>query len=196
MRVPTVRPFSHPPCYSFSLLLSFIIISIVSFHGSWDRQPPTGYKVVAAPGSVASSGAWSPTAPLTSRTGFTDLLWNSDTTRCPTSCFRPVGLVFAAAGSLYVSSDASGEIFLVRSLSPGTTTTPTTQPTSSTSRTSTTPSPTSTAGLVPRYGQCNLFILMFRSWTDIYSRWRPRLDRWNCTFLLPVDWPHADIPCV
>ncbi|KAK7032776.1 soluble quino protein glucose dehydrogenase [Favolaschia claudopus] len=85
----------------------------VSFHGSWNRQPPTGYKVVVVPGSV-SKGAWQPTADITTQTGYTDLLWNTDAAACTNGCFRPVGLAWSAAKRLYVSSDATGEVFVLQ----------------------------------------------------------------------------------
>ncbi|KZV91846.1 soluble quino protein glucose dehydrogenase [Exidia glandulosa HHB12029] len=130
----------------------------VSFHGSWNRQPPTGYKVVVVPGSVASSGAWTPTSPLSSTTGYTDLLWNPNLNSCPTSCFRPTGLVWSPDGRrLYVASDASGEIFVL-TRNGGTTTTsgsasatPTSAPTTSIASTSTSTAPQATQ---TKYGQC------------------------------------------
>ncbi|KZV93096.1 soluble quino protein glucose dehydrogenase [Exidia glandulosa HHB12029] len=86
----------------------------VSFHGSWDRKPPTGYKVVAIPGSVSSSGAWTPKANVSSKSGYTDIMYAPDLTKCPDACFRPTGLVWNKAGTrLYVSSDATGEIVVL-----------------------------------------------------------------------------------
>ncbi|KAF7326136.1 Soluble quino protein glucose dehydrogenase [Mycena kentingensis (nom. inval.)] len=85
----------------------------VSFHGSWNRSPPTGFKVVLVPGTRTSSGAWSQSGSLTGgKAGYTDLLFNTDVTACPDACFRPVGLVWNPAGTvLYVASDGTGEIF-------------------------------------------------------------------------------------
>ncbi|KZV91095.1 soluble quino protein glucose dehydrogenase [Exidia glandulosa HHB12029] len=86
----------------------------VAFHGSWNRSPPTGYKVVAVPGAISSS-AWNPTASITSTTGYVDILTNSNVTSCPGSCFRPAGLVFNSDGTrLYVASDATGEVFMLQ----------------------------------------------------------------------------------
>ena len=42
-----------------------------------------------------------------------DVLYNKDITKCPGDCFRPAGLAFDEAGRLFVSSDATGEIYLV-----------------------------------------------------------------------------------
>ncbi|KAI0157228.1 soluble quino protein glucose dehydrogenase [Xylariaceae sp. FL1272] len=45
----------------------------VTFHGSWDRQPPTGFKVVQIPFTQLDTGAYDPVAPATSQTGYTDI---------------------------------------------------------------------------------------------------------------------------
>ena len=94
-----------------SQLLAETSPASVSFHGSWDRTPPTGYKVVKVLGSIHSS-AWSQSAALNSTTGYSDILWNTDINACPGSCFRPTGMVWNHAGTiLYVASDATGEVF-------------------------------------------------------------------------------------
>ncbi|KAH8819380.1 cellobiose dehydrogenase-like protein [Xylogone sp. PMI_703] len=88
----------------------------VSFHGSWDRSPATGYKVVKVPFSRAADGSYAPTAPSNSNSGYTDIFWNSDVTRCSTTyCFRPVGIVFNSRGRMFVTSDsaAEGELFML-----------------------------------------------------------------------------------
>ena len=71
----------------------------VAFHGSWNRQPPTGYKVVAV---TFQNGM---------PTGVEDFLtgWLTGTSRV---LGRPVGLAVAADGSLYVSDD-TGYLFHV-----------------------------------------------------------------------------------
>ncbi|EJD43586.1 soluble quino protein glucose dehydrogenase [Auricularia subglabra TFB-10046 SS5] len=121
----------------------------VSFHGSWNRQPPTGYKVVYVPGRVASDGAWSPVEAVTSNAGYLDLLWNPNINVCPTQCFRPTGLAWSPDGRrLYVASDASGEIVMLSRSETGVTSTGTTTTTTPTS-TSSAPQPTQT-----KYGQC------------------------------------------
>ncbi|KAI0871622.1 soluble quino protein glucose dehydrogenase [Hypoxylon argillaceum] len=86
----------------------------VALHGSWDRQPPTGYKVVAVPFAESPDGSFAPTAASWSIRGSIDVFYPSDETQCSSStCVRPVGLVFDAVGRLYVTSDASGEVFLL-----------------------------------------------------------------------------------
>lgn len=63
----------------------------VAFHGSWNREPPTGYKVV-----VVRFSDGRPVAVEDFATG-----WLSD----GRVLGRPVGLAFSAAGALYVSDD-------------------------------------------------------------------------------------------
>ncbi|GAC1506371.1 MAG: sorbosone dehydrogenase family protein [Ktedonobacteraceae bacterium] len=74
----------------------------IAFHGSWNRSVPTGYKVVFVPlndqGEVA--GAVQDFA--------TGWLENKATVHG-----RPVGLVVALDGSLYVSDDGAGMIYRI-----------------------------------------------------------------------------------
>ncbi|KAG9097319.1 hypothetical protein FRC07_010805 [Ceratobasidium sp. 392] len=82
--------------------------AFVSFHGSWNRDPPTGYRIVRIPFSNSS-----PTAAPDSRTGYEDLVAVPDVTKCPGGCIRPVGLAFDRLGRLFVSSDTTGEVFMI-----------------------------------------------------------------------------------
>ena len=75
-----------------------------------DRTIPSGYKV--------SSIAFSPTdgqpvSPPNSTTAYTDIFYNADQSKCAANCFRPVGMAFDRQGRLFVSSDASGEIYVL-----------------------------------------------------------------------------------
>ncbi|KAI0965788.1 soluble quino protein glucose dehydrogenase [Xylaria arbuscula] len=86
----------------------------VAMHGSWDREPPTGYKVVAVPFAQGPGGAYAPTAASWSTRGSIDVFYPPDETKCSSStCIRPVGLAFDASMRLYVTSDTSGEVFLL-----------------------------------------------------------------------------------
>ncbi|KAI1819796.1 soluble quino protein glucose dehydrogenase [Xylaria intraflava] len=86
----------------------------VAMHGSWDRQPPTGYKVVAVPFAQGPDGSYAPTAASWSNRGSIDVFYPPNEAQCSSStCIRPVGLAFDAFGRLYVTSDASGEVFLL-----------------------------------------------------------------------------------
>ncbi|KAH7383634.1 soluble quino protein glucose/sorbosone dehydrogenase [Cadophora sp. MPI-SDFR-AT-0126] len=101
----------------------------VSFHGSWDRTEPAGYKVVSLDFSNGS-----PVAESTSMTAAQDIFANPDTTACPGSCFRPVGLALDGKGRLFVSSDSSGELYVLAKTGEG-----------SESPTSTSPAPAATS---------------------------------------------------
>lgn len=80
----------------------------VTFHGSWDRSQPVGYKV-----SLIEFANGEPVAPSTSNTSYSDIFTNADNSKCPGACFRPVGITFDSKGRLFVSSDASGEIYVL-----------------------------------------------------------------------------------
>lgn len=83
-----------------------------SFHGSWNRSPPTGYKVVRIP--WANNG---PRAPSNSRNGYETIVGAPDMSKCPSGCIRPVGLAFDLLGRLFVASDETGEVFVVQNSS-------------------------------------------------------------------------------
>lgn len=38
---------------------------------------------------------------------------NADLARCPDGCFRPVGLAWDGKGRLWMSSDSTGEVYVV-----------------------------------------------------------------------------------
>ncbi|WPG99692.1 Hypothetical protein R9X50_00251100 [Acrodontium crateriforme] len=80
----------------------------VSFHGSWNRDEPVGYKV-----SVISFANGEPVEPSDSQTAAIDILANEDNSKCPDHCFRPVCLAFDSKGRLFMSSDATGEIYAI-----------------------------------------------------------------------------------
>ncbi|EHK25005.1 uncharacterized protein TRIVIDRAFT_190204 [Trichoderma virens Gv29-8] len=83
--------------------------AFVSFHGSWNRNDPTGYRIV----SVAFDSDGQPTALQNSTGAVTDIITNPDLSNCPNQCFRPVGLAWDSSGRLWFSSDATGEIFVL-----------------------------------------------------------------------------------
>ncbi|KAJ2924136.1 hypothetical protein H1R20_g12958, partial [Candolleomyces eurysporus] len=62
----------------------------VSLHGSWNRDPPQGYKVVVVPGNFSRWGEWSPSVNLSAtKTSYEDLLTNRNEAECQSGCFRP-----------------------------------------------------------------------------------------------------------
>ncbi|KAK7747312.1 hypothetical protein SLS53_001565 [Cytospora paraplurivora] len=84
----------------------------VTFHGSWDRTHPAGY-VVSTVDFDSATGE--PLAPADSTHAVTaDILSNADLSRCPGACFRPVGLAWDGQGRLFVSSDATGEVYVLQ----------------------------------------------------------------------------------
>lgn len=87
----------------------------VTFHGSWNRQTPTGYKVVSVP-FRNSNGVYEPVADAASTTGYTDLLGMQNVNGCSSfNCFRPCGVAVHSNGWVFVTSDAAigGELFLL-----------------------------------------------------------------------------------
>ncbi len=80
----------------------------VTFHGSWDRATPVGYKLC----SIAFVNGF-PVSPSDSKTALKDIFTNSDNLKCPSSCFRPVGLALDGKGRVFMSSDATGELWVL-----------------------------------------------------------------------------------
>jgi len=87
----------------------------VSFHGSWNRQAPTGFKLVEVPFAKGTDGSYNPVAAATSGSGYNDIWKNAQENGCGFSaCFRPVGI--AVQGTrIFVTSDAGaeGELFVL-----------------------------------------------------------------------------------
>ncbi|KAF4637099.1 hypothetical protein G7Y89_g1005 [Cudoniella acicularis] len=88
----------------------------VTFHGSWNRSPTTGFKLVAVPFTKGSDGTYKPVAAPSSNTGYTDIFYNPDVTRCAgngpsmsSGCFRPAGLQWDSQGRLYMTSDVTSD---------------------------------------------------------------------------------------
>ncbi|KUI53566.1 L-sorbosone dehydrogenase [Cytospora mali] len=86
-------------------------IAYVTFHGSWDRTNPVGY-VLSSVQFDNTTGE--PVAAPDSTTATVDVLSNADLSKCPGSCFRPVGLAWDGQGRLFVSSDATGEVYVLQ----------------------------------------------------------------------------------
>jgi hypothetical protein len=55
-----------------------------------------------------------PVDPPTSTTAAVEILSNGDLTECPGSCFRPVGIALDGQGRVFMSSDATGEIYVLQ----------------------------------------------------------------------------------
>ncbi|GAB1315408.1 hypothetical protein MFIFM68171_05618 [Madurella fahalii] len=83
----------------------------ISFRGSFDRSSPVGYRV-ASLAFNADSGE--PVAPADSHDALTDIITNPDLTVCPENCFRPAGLALDHADRLWMTSDSTGEIYVLQ----------------------------------------------------------------------------------
>ena len=70
-----------------------------------------GYRVASIAFNAATG---EPVAAPDSSSALTDVLTNQNTTVCPDKCFRPVGLAFDSAGRLWMSSDSTGEIYVLQ----------------------------------------------------------------------------------
>ena len=94
----------------------------VTFHGSWNRQPPTGFKVVEIPFTQLEGGEYDPVAAADSREGYTDVFGAANPQGCTangltmSNCFRLTASAWDPAGrGLVVGSDnaSEGEIYLL-----------------------------------------------------------------------------------
>ena len=83
----------------------------ISFHGSWNRDDPQGYKVSYVPWDERTG---EPVAESTNNSAIVDVLRNADSSSCSQKgCFRPAGLLLDAKGRLFVTSDHQGEIWVL-----------------------------------------------------------------------------------
>ncbi|KAK1756803.1 L-sorbosone dehydrogenase [Echria macrotheca] len=89
----------------------------VSLHGSWNRQPATGYKVVEIPFRQLEDGSYDPVAPRDSGVaGYSDILWTQNESSCSSAtCLRPSGITWHPDFSrMYVASDGTvGELYIL-----------------------------------------------------------------------------------
>ncbi|KAF1830675.1 cellobiose dehydrogenase-like protein [Decorospora gaudefroyi] len=88
----------------------------ITSHGSWNRSPPVGYKIIEVPFSRTEKGFGPTVSIANSLAGWTDIFWNPDVERCSTTvCFRPVAIARDAYGRMYVTSDsgAGGEMVVL-----------------------------------------------------------------------------------
>jgi glucose/arabinose dehydrogenase len=81
--------------------VSYTNDAFVAFHGSWNRDDPTGYKVVRVHASTGRGA------------GYEDFLWGFFDSNTRTESGRPVHAVNGPDGALYVSDDATGNIYRV-----------------------------------------------------------------------------------
>jgi glucose/arabinose dehydrogenase len=115
----TLMPHSAPIDCKFDATSSNMYIT---YHGSWNRSPTTGFKVVSVPFKKDDAGLYVPVDPITSNTAAKDIFWNPDVTKCAgngpsfsSGCFRPAGLAFDKQGRLFMTSDiaSTGELWIL-----------------------------------------------------------------------------------
>ena len=75
----------------------------VAFHGSWNRSVPTGYKVVRIPLDAKGEPAGPPQ-------DFVSGWLAAGERRKGRASGRPVGVLFGADGSLFISDDSAGKV--------------------------------------------------------------------------------------
>jgi len=81
--------------------------AFVAYHGSWDRQPPTGYKIVRIPFNSNGTMIISEDLPF-------DFFFNGESSCAQwSSGFRPVDVKFDKCNRLLVTSDATGSVLLI-----------------------------------------------------------------------------------
>ncbi|KAH8897906.1 soluble quino protein glucose dehydrogenase [Thozetella sp. PMI_491] len=85
------------------------LTAYISFHGSWDRSPADGFRVM----KVQFGPDGQPIPAANSKNAATIVMENQNTGSCPRGCFRPVGLAFDKKNRLFVSSDSTGEIHVI-----------------------------------------------------------------------------------
>lgn len=119
-------------CCKHGLLMSCMQRSLLII-AIRDRSSTVGYKL-----SVIPFSGGEPVAAPNNNTATTDILTNSNNSACPKQCLRPVGIAFDKQGRLFLSSDSTGEIYVVvRDQASTTTTTATSTSSTSSPRSST-----------------------------------------------------------
>ncbi|KAG9234928.1 hypothetical protein BJ875DRAFT_289184 [Amylocarpus encephaloides] len=81
----------------------------ISWHGSWNRNPADGFRL----DRVDFNADGQPKEPSTSTQAGVHVMSNSNMGGCPYNCFRPSGLAFDNKDRLFMSSDSTGEIFII-----------------------------------------------------------------------------------
>jgi glucose/arabinose dehydrogenase len=124
----------------------------ITFHGSWNSPDPVGYKLSL----VNFTNAGEPVDQRTSKTAAIDIFGNANDSVCPGDCFRPVAMAIDSQGRIFLSSDSTGEIYLVSrdSTASGTSTS------SEGGSTSSSPSASTTSTSASTTSGCNFLLLI------------------------------------
>ncbi|KAI1828386.1 soluble quino protein glucose dehydrogenase [Xylaria intraflava] len=122
----TCTEVSNPPRLAFEAHMAPIGAAFdkdaanlyVTFHGSWDRDPASGYHLAEVPFTQTDDGVYDPVAAADSQTSYTTILSAEDPGTCTgTSCWRLTGVSWDNAGEmLFISSDNAddGEVFVMQ----------------------------------------------------------------------------------
>ena len=78
--------------------------AFIAFHGSWNREPPTGYKMVFVPFDEDGNSLYQPIDLF--RHGKRSAKWNN-------GHIRPVDVQFDKCGRLYMTEDGTGSVILI-----------------------------------------------------------------------------------
>lgn len=92
--------------------------AFVSFHGSWNRDQPAGYKVSLVRFDKEKG---EPEEPRNSTSAVIDIFANANNSpgNCRiNTCLRPAGLAVDTKGRVWVSSDYSGEVWVLEQTGP------------------------------------------------------------------------------
>lgn len=73
-----------------------------------NRNPPDGYRL-----SRIEFSDGQPVAAADSRDAEVPVMWNPNNGACPNGCFRPCGLAVDGDDRVFMSSDTTGEIFVI-----------------------------------------------------------------------------------
>lgn len=86
-------------------------VAYVTFRGSFDKKNPVGYRLSSIQFDPATG---EPTVSAENgRDALKDIIVNKDNSVCPDKCFRPVGLAFDSEERLWMTSDSTGEIYVL-----------------------------------------------------------------------------------
>ncbi|KAI3559639.1 glucose sorbosone dehydrogenase [Colletotrichum abscissum] len=119
--------------------------AFVSFRGSFNRPNPVGYALTAVDFSNGE-----PVAKSDSTDALKNIMYNKDLSTCPDQCFRPVGLAWDSKNRLFMTSDSTGEIYILQQTDA--TPTSTTPGTIVTGTATSTAKPDAASGFAPSLG--------------------------------------------
>ncbi|KAJ4421351.1 hypothetical protein N0V85_000223 [Neurospora sp. IMI 360204] len=86
-------------------------LAYISFHGSWDRSTPAGYKLSTV---LFDTTKGEPVEASDSTNSLVDVMWNRDVSKCPEQCFRPVGLAVDGEERIWMTDDDKGDVWVLK----------------------------------------------------------------------------------